>query len=147
MYRLLVAATVAVGLSMTCTADAMIMFIAREAGTRVVARDKTTFVLTVYNCVTEGVGQGSFFANHGTVTFKETTGNFCPKKGPVPALAASYTPNPGFTGEDDVQIYFGPAPFHLKIVVRDGAPQPATAPASKKPHRHASAGTGGQRQN
>ncbi len=128
-------------IAMTSVASAGVWFPPQEAGERTVPRDRTTAVLTVTNCFKAGgIGQGSYFADHGTVTFKEDTRNVCSQRN-YPVGFAYYTPNPGFVGDDTVQIYYGPSPFRIVIHVRDGVPQ-AAAPAQKKPHRHASAGTG-----
>lgn len=128
-------------IAMTSIASAGVWFPPVDGGERVVPRDKTTGVSTVFNCaLAGGLGQGSFFADHGTVTFKEGTRNACGKAN-YPVGYAYYTPNPGFVGDDTIQIYWGPYPVRIVIHVRDVAPQAAAA-APKKPHRHASAGTG-----
>lgn len=116
------------------TAQASVTFPTQEVGTRIVPRDKTTFVLTVFNCFQGGgIGGGSFLANHGTVTFSETSGTYCGQPN-HPAARAFYTPNPGFVGEDDVQVYFGRAPFHMKVFVRDAAPQSKQLTETKRRH-------------
>lgn len=123
-------------------AQAGVSFPTQEAGKRIVPRDKTTFILTVFNCFQGGgVGGGSFLANHGTVTFSETSGTFCAQPN-FPAARAFYTPNPGFVGEDDVQVYFGRAPFHMKVFVRDSVAQPKPVTETKRRHQ-ASASHGG----
>lgn len=133
--------------AMTSVASAGVWFPPQEAGERVVPRDKTTGIMIVFNCFKAGgLGQGSYFADHGTVTFKEGTRNVCSKTD-YPVGFAYYTPNPGFVGDDTIQVYYGPSPFRLVIHVRDGVPQtPSSAQPQKKVHRHASTG-GGDRHN
>jgi hypothetical protein len=128
--------------SLPVAALAGVSFPTQETGTRIVPRDKTTFILTVFNCFkVGGVGGGSFFANHGTVTFSQTSGTYCAQPN-FPAARAFYTPNPGFVGEDDVQVYFGRAPFHMKVFVRDGVAQPRQV-TETRPRRNVTGSHGG----
>jgi hypothetical protein len=119
----------------TYAASAGVTFPTQEGGERIVPRDKASAILTVFNCFQGGggLGQGSFFADHGKVTFREGKLSVCSQSN-YPVGFAYYTPDPGYVGDDTVQVYWGPYSVRVVIHVRDGAPQPATAP--KKPHRH-----------
>jgi len=88
-----------------------------EGGTVNVKSGVPTPFRLLVNCETGGGhGEGSSFASHGTITYKETVAKACGRSG-WPALQTIYTSQPGFVGVDDITVYSGRAPFHFRMIV------------------------------
>jgi hypothetical protein len=68
----------------------------------------TTRIVAFFDCVMHVPFQGSAFVEHGSLTYKETKGNFCGNPN-EPVREVWYTSNPGFVGVDKAVFPLGGA--------------------------------------
>ncbi len=97
---------------MASAASAGVTFPTQEGGERIVPRDKASAILTVFNCFQGGggLGQGSFFADHGKVTFREGKMSVCSQSN-YPVGFAYYTPNRVMSATIRFRSTGAPIPF------------------------------------
>ncbi len=86
---------------------------------KVVPADKPSYLGGFFNCSGSGmvINNVTATASNGRVATQPATGNHCGNPN-QPRLNLVYIPNPGFRGEDIVQIYRGGARMEQRLLVR-----------------------------